>query len=218
MFRSTVERRPCSRLPLSPLSSPSTCLANRLLPPTSMMPPPSARRELRRDILSTHSGENPSWDAPCLFACQHLSVIGVFSDVKEARVMEDLSSRTAQEVLDDHLNLAENWGGEGGFERGLEVDLERNTSKDIVILINRGTFRGHEGVRQLARMLGEELPEQRSFEYTYKAVEGKMAFLEWAYEDANVMVRDGADSFLIEDGKIVAQTIHYTVEQKPRSV
>jgi hypothetical protein len=28
-----------------------------------------------------------------------------------------------------------------------------------------------------------------------------MAFLEWAYEDANVMVRDGADSFLIEDGK-----------------
>ena len=33
--------------------------------------------------------------------------------------MEDLSSRTAQEVLDDHLNLAENWGGEGGFERGL---------------------------------------------------------------------------------------------------
>ena len=62
---------------------------------------------------------NPSWDAPCLLACQHLGLIGVFSDVKECRVMEDLSSRTAQEVLDDHLNLAENWGGEGGFERGL---------------------------------------------------------------------------------------------------
>jgi hypothetical protein len=24
--------------------------------------------------------------------------------------MEDLSSRSAQDVLDDHLNLAENWG------------------------------------------------------------------------------------------------------------
>ena len=36
--------------------------------------------------------------------------------------MEDLSSRPAQEVLDDHLNLAENWGGEVGFERGLEED------------------------------------------------------------------------------------------------
>ena len=108
--------------------------------------------------------------------------------------MEDLGSRTAQEVLDDHLNLAENWGSEVGFERGLEEDLRRNTSEDIVILINRGTFRGHEGVRQLAHMLGEELPEQRSFEYTYRAVEGRMAFLEWAYEDDNVRVRDGADS------------------------
>src|SRR5215217_9770111 len=80
--------------------------------------------------------------------------------------MEDLSSRTAQEVLDDHLNLAENWGGKVGFERGLEEDLRRNSSEDIVILINRGTFHGHEGIRQLAQMLGEELPEHRSFEYT----------------------------------------------------
>ena len=128
--------------------------------------------------------------------------------------MEDLGTRAAQEVLDDHLNLAENWGGEGGFERILEEDIRRNVSEDIVILINRGQFHGYEGVRQLAYMLGEELPEHRSFEYTYRAVEGRMAFLEWAYEDENVRVRDGADSYLIENGKIVAQTIHYTVEQK----
>ena len=63
-------------------------------------------------------------------------------------------------------------------------------------------------------MLREELPKHRSFEYTYRAVEGRIAFLEWAYEDENVRVRDGADSYLIENGKIVAQTIHYTVEQK----
>src|SRR5215217_8472117 len=101
--------------------------------------------------------------------------------------MGDPSARTARQVLDDHLNLAENWGGEGGFERMLEVDLERNTSKDIVILINRGTFRGHEGVRELARMLGEELPEHCAFEYTYRAVEGRIAFLEWAYEDRSCL-------------------------------
>jgi ribosomal protein S13 len=137
--------------------------------------------------------------------------------------MEDVSNRTAQEVLDDHLNLAEDWGAdEGGaepiteeaIEQAVEEDMRRNVSEDIVILINRGTFRGYEGVRQLARMLIEELPEHRSFEYTYKAVEGRMGFLEWTYEDDNVRVKDGADSYLIEDGKIVAQTIHYTVEQK----
>ena len=128
--------------------------------------------------------------------------------------MENLSSRTAQEVLDDHLNVTEHFRAEEDWRRIVEEDIRRNVSEEIVILINRGTFHGHEGVRQLAYMLGEELPEQRSFEYTYRAVEGRMAFLEWAYEDDHVRVRDGADSYLIEDGKIVAQTIHYTVEQK----
>ena len=128
--------------------------------------------------------------------------------------MEELSSRTAQEVLDDHLNTDEHFGVEQDWQRIVEEDIRRNISEEIVILINRGTFRGHEGVRRLARMLGEELPEHRAFEYTYRAVEGRMAFLEWAYEDDQVRVRDGADSYLIEGGKIVAQTIHYTVEQK----
>src|SRR5215204_3707542 len=83
-----------------------------------------------------------------------------------------------------------------------------------VYVVSYRAFRGHEGIRELARMLGEELPEHRSFEYTYRAVEGRGAFLEWAYEDASGRVRDGADSYLIEGGKIVAQTIHYTVEPK----
>jgi hypothetical protein len=126
--------------------------------------------------------------------------------------MENLSARTTQEVLDDHLKLDEHFGE--AWQRIVDEDIRRNVSEDIVVLINRGTFRGHEGVRELARMLGEELPEHRAFEYTYIAVEGRMAFLEWAYEDASVRVRDGADSYLIEGGKIVAQTIHYTVEQK----
>jgi hypothetical protein len=110
--------------------------------------------------------------------------------------------------------LAEHVGSEEDWQRIVEEDIRRNVLEDIAILINRDTFRGHDGVRELARMLGEELPEHRSFEYTYRAVEGRVAFLEWAYEDASVRVRDGADSYLIEGGKILAQTIHYTVEQE----
>jgi hypothetical protein len=41
-----------------------------------------------------------------------------------------------------------------------------------------------------------------------------MRFLEWASEDPNLKIRDSAGSYLIEDGKIVAQTIHYTKEEK----
>ena len=129
--------------------------------------------------------------------------------------MDDLQSRSAEEVLDDHLNIAQKWeGGEIDVATVVQEDLRRNVAEDIVILTNRGTFHGHEGVMQLAEMLGEELPEHEAFQYTYTSVEGRMAFLEWAYEDATARVRDGADSYLIEDGKIVAQTIHYTVEQK----
>ena len=127
--------------------------------------------------------------------------------------MDELSSRTTREVLDDHLNIANSWVGQP-FERVLDEDLRRNVAEDIVVLINRGVFRGHEGVRRLAWMLAEELPEHQAFEYTHVAAEGRVAFLEWTYEDADVRVRDGVDSYFVEDGKIVAQTIHYTVETK----
>jgi hypothetical protein len=135
---------------------------------------------------------------------------------KEVR-LEELSKRSAQEVLDDHLGIANRWGPDEDLERIVEDDLRRNVSEDCVILINREVFRGHQGVMQLAQTLGEELPEHSAFQYTYKVAEGRMALLEWAYEDAHVRVSDGADSYLIEDGKIVAQTIHYTVEQKDQA-
>jgi hypothetical protein len=127
--------------------------------------------------------------------------------------VDDLSSRTAQEVLDDHLHIANSWVGEP-FERILEEDLRRNVAEDIVVLINRGVFLGHEGVRELAWMLAEELPEHLAFEYAHVAAKGRVALLEWTYEDSEVRVRDGVDSYLIEAGKIVGQTIRYTVETK----
>lgn len=125
--------------------------------------------------------------------------------------MDDLTRRSAREVLDDHLGIADGWG-DAPVDEVLEEDLRRNVAQDVVVLINRGVFRGHDGVRQLARMLADELPEHRRFQYTHVAVEGRVGFLEWTYEDDAVRVRDGADSYLIEDGRIVAQTIHYTVE------
>jgi hypothetical protein len=118
---------------------------------------------------------------------------------------DDLRARTTEEVFEDHLRLA----GEQRFEE----DIERNVAPDCVVLERRGVFRGRGGVRELARRLSEELPDA-PYEYTNRLVEGRMAFLEWTAEAERTRVRDGADSFLIEDGWIVAQTIHYTVEPK----
>ena len=127
--------------------------------------------------------------------------------------MDDLSRRSAREVLDDHLNIANEWS-DVPLEDVLAEDLRRNVSENIVILINRGTFHGYDGVRELAQLLSEELPEHAAFQYTYVVAEGPVALLEWTYEDSTVRVRDGVDSYVIENGKIVAQTIHYTVERR----
>jgi hypothetical protein len=59
-------------------------------------------------------------------------------------------------------------------------------------------------------MLDEEVPSG-DWQYRTRMVEGRMAFIEWMVDAGEVRVDDGADSFLIEEGKIVYQTIHYTV-------
>ena len=116
--------------------------------------------------------------------------------------MEDLVSRTTQQVFDDHLELAQ--------QGRSDEDIARNYTEDCVVLTNRGAFRGHDGLRQLARMLQQEVPDAE-YRYINRLVEGRFALLEWTADCGAVAVHDGADSFVIEDGKVVAQTIHYTL-------
>jgi predicted RNA-binding protein with PIN domain len=120
--------------------------------------------------------------------------------------LEASSVRGAREVVEDHLELAK--AGE------VERDLERNYDPDVRIFIADGVHRGHDGARELAERLERELPSER-FTYTTVLVEGDVGFLEWTGESESAEVRDGADSFVVRDGRIVAQTIHYTVV--PRS-
>jgi hypothetical protein len=116
---------------------------------------------------------------------------------------DDLAVRSTREVYEDHLRLAQ--------DGDIEADLARNVSEDFVALTGRGVFRGHSGVRELARQLMAEIPSGR-WTYTTELFDGPMAFLEWTVDEGPFRIRDGADSYLIEGGKIRMQTIHYTVE------
>jgi hypothetical protein len=114
-------------------------------------------------------------------------------------------TRSASEVFNEHLDLSD--------LMSFEEDIQRNVSEQIVVLTNFGVFRGHDGVRYLADLLTKQLPKAK-FVYTTRLVEGEMAFLEWTAKGANgVEVHDGVDSYVIRDGKIVAQTIHYTLSR-----
>lgn len=116
---------------------------------------------------------------------------------------EELTRRDPRQVLDDHLALA----AAGDWR----TDLERNVADDVVVLTGFGVFEGRDEIRVLAELLDAQLPNAR-FEYTTIVVRGDVAFLEWTADADGARVRDGADSFVIRNGRIVAQTIHYTVE------
>jgi hypothetical protein len=106
-------------------------------------------------------------------------------------------------VLDDHLTLA----AAGDWR----TDLERNVAEDVVVLTGFGVFNGRDQIRILAELLEAQIPGG-TFDYTTVLVHGDVAFLEWTAEGPTARVRDGVDSFVIRDGRIVVQTIHYTVE------
>lgn len=113
--------------------------------------------------------------------------------------------RSAKEVLNDHLNLSKSGS--------LEEDFKRNYAEDVILLTSYGTYRGYEGLKKLMDILMKELPDP-SFDYKNILVEEEVGFLEWSGSSKKAKVEDGADSYVIRDGRIIAQTIHYTVQPK----
>jgi hypothetical protein len=113
--------------------------------------------------------------------------------------------RSTEDTFHSHLNCREQGDVEG--------DLQRNYAQDVIVLSGTGIHRGHDGVRETSNILEQYLPNAQ-FHYRTKLVEDEYAFLEWTAENESHYVEDGADGFVIRNGKIVCQTIHYTVREK----
>lgn len=111
---------------------------------------------------------------------------------------------TPQEVLRRHLGLSRSQS---------EEDFLKCYREDSFLVMRNGVRRGLEGVRACYRQLNRELPNAR---YTYGAVivEQDVGFLEWSADSDTHLVSDGADSYIIRDGYIRAQTVHYTLVPK----
>lgn len=114
-----------------------------------------------------------------------------------------MAARSLEGVLKDHLRLR---------ERGdLEQDIRRNYAPDVVLLTPTGSFRGHQGVRESAQLLYEAISNPNSYEYESIVCDDRVALLEWSAQTEEMKISDGVDTFLIEDDRILAQTIRYTV-------
>lgn len=114
-------------------------------------------------------------------------------------------TRSTLEVLTDHLNRRQAGDVEG--------DLATNYADDVVYLCMYGQHFGHDGVRTMAELLATQLPDAE-FQYPTIEVHEDLAFCEWTGLGEKTRVDDGADSYLVRDGKIVAQTVHYTAKRR----
>ncbi len=113
-------------------------------------------------------------------------------------------TRATKEVFEDHLATRE--------AHDLAADIARNYAEDCVIMTRVGSFHGHAGITEIGERLQHELPGG-TYQYNVRSVEGRMAFLIWSARAGETTVDDGADSFLIEDGKIKVQTIYYSLRR-----
>lgn len=111
-----------------------------------------------------------------------------------------MPDRSTREVFEAHLD--------NRIRGRLDEDLEENYAEDVVLLTQNSQVRGVGGMRVSADRLASQLPGAE-FVFEARKVEGPYAFLVWRAASPTHRVECGADSFLIRDGRIVMQTIHY---------
>jgi uncharacterized membrane protein YcaP (DUF421 family) len=113
-------------------------------------------------------------------------------------------NRSTRQVLEFHVECR---------KRGdLDVDLRENYAPDVVVLSAEGAHRGHEGVRMIAGRLASYAPAH-SYDHRELFVEGEVGFLRWSAYPGGVTAHDGAESYLVRGGRIVAQTIHCSTSE-----
>ena len=69
-----------------------------------------------------------------------------------------------------------------------------------------------QAVRASADRLGRQL-KHLQFQYLARHVVGDYVFLLWRTDSADVCIEDGADSFVIRDGRIVMQSVFYRIKK-----
>lgn len=116
--------------------------------------------------------------------------------------VKQLCLRSTQEVFDDHVTRL--------IARDRATDLVRNYAEDAVLLTSVGTFRGRRGANYIDEWIHCGVP-WATIEVGTRLVAGEMTFLEWGAHGAHSEIWGGANSYLIREGQILVQTIHFLI-------
>ncbi|HEY1468196.1 MAG TPA: nuclear transport factor 2 family protein [Candidatus Acidoferrum sp.] len=113
---------------------------------------------------------------------------------------------TTNEVLDQHLKCF----GENDLD-GVVADY----SSDVVFFIPGGSLKGPIAIKSFFQTLLSEFAKPgASFSMRQQSVEGDYAYILWSAETADNSYEDATDTFVVRDGKIVAQSFAAKITPK----
>lgn len=106
---------------------------------------------------------------------------------------------STKEVLDHHLTC---------FGVGDLSGILSDYSPDAVLFTPDGALRGPEAIKPLFEgMFAEFAKPGATFSMQRQSVEGEYAYILWSAETADNVYEMGTDTFVVRDGKIVAQSL-----------
>ena len=122
-------------------------------------------------------------------------------------VVETTNSMRVKDVLDHHLKSF----GEGDL-KGILSDY----AQDAVLFTAGGPLKGADAIRPLFQaMIAEFAKPGAVFSMKQQFVEDEYAYILWTAETADNVYELGTDTFVVRDGKIMAQS--FTGEIVPKA-
>ena len=113
---------------------------------------------------------------------------------------------STKDILDHHLKCF----GEGNLE-GILADY----SSDAVLFIPTGTLKGPEAIKPVFQAIFSEFAKPgASFVMHQQCVEGDYAYILWNAETADNFYDAATDTFVVRNGKIVAQSFAAKITPK----
>lgn len=87
---------------------------------------------------------------------------------------------------------------------------------DAMLITPHGVLKGHEQIRALFTQIFTDMfpPDSTSLEILQQVIEGEIAYILWSGRSAHYTAPLGTDTFVMRDGKIVAQTFAAHLEAK----
>lgn len=112
--------------------------------------------------------------------------------------MATLTQTKTQEVIDHHLSA---------FLHADVDEILKDFSNDSELLTPDGPLKGLSAIRSFFEQIFKIVPEGSFFEMKRMIIRDNLAYLAWTCESPFVTIPLGTDSFIIQNGKILYQTL-----------